>query len=170
MRSSKVLAAIAAVTLAVAAPAAGYAQRGGGGGGEGRGMSSGGAGAGGMNAGRSGGMRSGGEGGTRGSSTIRGPRDSSGISRGSGRDSVAGRNWSGKGDRGPVVGRNDGDGRRGNHRRGRGHYRGGVWFAAPYYDYGYYGYSNSSCRWLHRRAVKTGSTYWWRRYRDCIND
>jgi len=31
-----------------------------------------------------------------------------------------------------------------------------------YYDYGY------SCGWLHRRAIATGSAYWWRRYRDCL--
>jgi hypothetical protein len=48
------------------------------------------------------------------------------------------------------------------HRRGR-----GVFFAAgyPYYynDYGYGG-----CGWLYRRAVATGSPYWWNRYRACV--
>jgi hypothetical protein len=32
--------------------------------------------------------------------------------------------------------------------------------------YGYYGYGNS-CYWLKRRAIRTGSHYWWRRYRAC---
>ena len=31
-----------------------------------------------------------------------------------------------------------------------------------------YGYV-SDCEWLRRRAVATGSAYWWRRYRACIN-
>jgi hypothetical protein len=26
------------------------------------------------------------------------------------------------------------------------------------------------CGWLHRRAVETGSDYWWERYNDCRND
>jgi len=30
-----------------------------------------------------------------------------------------------------------------------------------------YGY-RGECRWLRRRAVETGSRYWWRRYRDCL--
>jgi hypothetical protein len=30
-----------------------------------------------------------------------------------------------------------------------------------------YGYS-SDCAWLRRRAVATGSSYWWRRYRACL--
>ncbi len=41
---------------------------------------------------------------------------------------------------------------------------------SPYYGaysgngYGY----NSSCRWLKRKAIHTGSSYWWRRYEYCI--
>jgi hypothetical protein len=31
-----------------------------------------------------------------------------------------------------------------------------------------YGYV-SDCEWLRRRAVATGSSYWWRRYRACID-
>lgn len=31
-----------------------------------------------------------------------------------------------------------------------------------------YGYV-SECDWLRRRAIATGSRYWWRRYRACIN-
>jgi hypothetical protein len=26
------------------------------------------------------------------------------------------------------------------------------------------------CGWLHRRAIETGSEYWWDRYNDCRND
>jgi hypothetical protein len=31
-----------------------------------------------------------------------------------------------------------------------------------------YGYV-SDCEWMRRRAIATGSSYWWRRYRACIN-
>lgn len=50
------------------------------------------------------------------------------------------------------------------HRRGR-----GIYIGAPYfYDYGYYdGYYGDDCGWLYRRALTTGSPYWWSRYRDC---
>ena len=44
----------------------------------------------------------------------------------------------------------------------------------PYYGYGYapYYYDDDygdDCSWLHRRAVATGSRYWWNRYRACID-
>jgi len=42
-----------------------------------------------------------------------------------------------------------------------------VHLGAPYYS-GYYGYA-PSCRWMKRKAMHTGSHYWWRRYRECIN-
>ena len=32
--------------------------------------------------------------------------------------------------------------------------------------YPYYGYGN--CYWLKRRAIITGSRYWWSRYEDCV--
>jgi len=32
--------------------------------------------------------------------------------------------------------------------------------------YPYYGYGN--CYWLKRRAIITGSPYWWSRYEDCV--
>lgn len=40
-------------------------------------------------------------------------------------------------------------------------------FGGPFYDddYDY----DSSCAWLHRNAVRTGSSYWWSRYEDCVN-
>ncbi|MGD9667945.1 MAG: hypothetical protein AB7U75_02700 [Hyphomicrobiaceae bacterium] len=53
-------------------------------------------------------------------------------------------------------------------RRGHRRYYGGVYFGAPFLYYGYgYGYGN--CRWLYRKAVRTGSRYWWRRYYRCRN-
>jgi hypothetical protein len=30
-------------------------------------------------------------------------------------------------------------------------------------------YSSSGCGWLHRKAVTTGSHYWWSRYEACID-
>jgi hypothetical protein len=59
-------------------------------------------------------------------------------------------------------------GRRGSGFRssGRDHYGwGGVgfdFFTGPSYGY------VSDCDWLRRRAVATGSSYWWRRYRACL--
>ena len=35
-------------------------------------------------------------------------------------------------------------------------------------NYGYYpSYGYRSCEAYHRRAINTGSRYWWRRYREC---
>lgn len=52
------------------------------------------------------------------------------------------------------------------HRRHR-HWRPsrGIYFAAPYVTYRSYSYG--SCRWLKRKAIRTGSSYWWRRYNRC---
>ena len=56
----------------------------------------------------------------------------------------------------------------GHHRHHR-HFRGRTFvYGYPYVD-SYYGYSDS-CYWLRRRALATGSSYWWNRYYDCIND
>ena len=33
--------------------------------------------------------------------------------------------------------------------------------ATPYYSY----YDYDDCEWLRYRAIRTGSSYWWRRYR-----
>ncbi len=62
-------------------------------------------------------------------------------------------------------------GDRGEWRRGdRGEWRGDRdrrRFGGPRIEvvpgFGYRG----DCRWLRRRAIETGSRYWWRRYRDC---
>ena len=64
-------------------------------------------------------------------------------------------------------------------------YKGGNWYKgnkhARYHKYrfagyplAYYGYSNydywdNSCYWLRRRALNSGSSYWWNRYYACID-
>lgn len=54
-------------------------------------------------------------------------------------------------------------GSRGRHfRRGFRHRRS---FGPHIYIRPYYGYR--SCYWLKRRAIRTGSRYWWRRYQRC---
>ncbi|CAA2140665.1 hypothetical protein [Hyphomicrobium sp. ghe19] len=81
-------------------------------------------------------------------------------------------NFRGNGPRGPRMGdrghRNFagnyyGNGGRHHHRRGR------FIVGYPYYSYGYYdnGYYGYDCEWLYRRAIETGSPYWWRRYQNC---
>ena len=37
-----------------------------------------------------------------------------------------------------------------------------------YYGYSTYAYSDG-CHWLRRRALDTGSSYWWNRYYACID-
>jgi hypothetical protein len=50
--------------------------------------------------------------------------------------------------------------------RHRGIYLGAPFLYGGYYYYGdYYG---GDCYWLRRRALYTGSRYWWNRYRACI--
>lgn len=62
-------------------------------------------------------------------------------------------------------------GYRHRHRHRGYRYRGwgsGIYLATPYVYYGgYYGYGE--CGWLRRKAVRTGSRYWWRRYNRCRN-
>jgi hypothetical protein len=55
----------------------------------------------------------------------------------------------------------------GHHRNFR-HRHNGVAFGFYGDDYGY-GYT-SSCEYYRQRALHTGRSYWWRRYRDCIED
>ena len=38
-----------------------------------------------------------------------------------------------------------------------------------YYGYSNYGYGDNSCYWLRRRALDSGSSYWWNRYYACID-
>jgi hypothetical protein len=65
---------------------------------------------------------------------------------------------------GPKSGKQHSE-RRGGDRRRHSRRGGGV-------DFGYYGYGyvSSECDWLYRRAVNSGSAYWWRRYRACTSD
>lgn len=68
----------------------------------------------------------------------------------------------------PINQVRGGHGGHGGHHGGhRGHgFRGfgwGVGVGIPLYSGSYY----NSCGWLHRRAIDTGSRYWWRRYREC---
>lgn len=58
-------------------------------------------------------------------------------------------------------------GRHWGYRRHHRRFRPRIYFGPSYY-YGYrsYGYHNR-CRWLKRRAIVTGSHYWWRRYNRC---
>jgi len=39
----------------------------------------------------------------------------------------------------------------------------------PYYYYDDYGYTDEGCGWLRLKALRTDSSYWWRRYDACIN-
>jgi hypothetical protein len=53
-----------------------------------------------------------------------------------------------------------------NHFAGhRFHHRRFIFIGAYPYDYGY-GYG---CGWLRRRALHTGSPYWWHRYEACLS-
>lgn len=61
-----------------------------------------------------------------------------------------------------------GGARMGGHHHHHGGFRrgGGIYFGGPFF-YDSYSYGYSDCGWLRRRALDTGSRYWWRRYRDC---
>jgi len=135
----------------------------GGGGGLGRGM--GGGGGRGMLGGRPGGGGRGMMGGRSG-----GGRGMMGGRPGGGRG-LAGRGHGGPrmhhGPRGPRLagpGRHHGH-RHHHHRAYRGFYYGGYPYA---YSYAFNDYDD--CRWLRRRALATGSPYWWDRYYACIED
>lgn len=67
-----------------------------------------------------------------------------------------------------FVGRGYGGRHWGGHRHHRHRGWGGVYFAAPLY-YGAYDYGYGDCRWLKRKAWRTGSSYWWRRYNRCVD-
>jgi len=86
-----------------------------------------------------------------------------GIRSGGGRSFSAapsGRSYSGPRSRGYVY-----SGRGNRHVR---HFRGGrVYGYAPFV--GGYAYGGS-CAYYYRRAVATGSSYWWDRYYDCVGD
>lgn len=54
----------------------------------------------------------------------------------------------------------------GRHHRRHRRYGGYAFYGLPYV-YAYGAYDGSGCSYLHRRAVRTGSSYWWRRYEQC---
>ncbi len=58
-----------------------------------------------------------------------------------------------------VRDRSRGDGQR--HRGVRHSWGPGIYF------YFYDGYYHGDCAWVRRKAISTGSAYWWRRYRQC---
>lgn len=43
----------------------------------------------------------------------------------------------------------------------------GIYLGAPFLYGGYY-YYGGDCYWLRRRALYTGSPYWWNRYYACV--
>ena len=68
--------------------------------------------------------------------------------------------------RGPGYGYRGGKGHSHDVVRRRGHrYLWGPGVAFYYYGGNYYG----DCDWLERRAITTGSAYWWDRYNQCID-
>lgn len=172
MNRKIIIALGAALLLALGSAFAEARPMGGGGGG---GFGGGHIGGGGFGGGRIGGGNFGGfRGGNFGGRSFGGRSFRSGPSFNPGRNFGPGRNFSaGRGmrgyrnfsQRGPGNRWNGGWRHNGHHHRGR-----RIFIGAPYfYDYGYYdyGYSGDDCGWLYRRALNTGSAYWWRRYRDC---
>jgi len=52
------------------------------------------------------------------------------------------------------------------------HFGVGIVLGAPmvyggYGGYGYHAYGAPSCGWLYRKAMHTGSKYWWNRFHQC---
>lgn len=73
-----------------------------------------------------------------------------------------------RGDRGNRGDRNVDVRRRGGHDGDRPWRRGHRYSWGPgVYFYLYDGYYYGDCSWLRRKALDTGSRYWWRRYRLC---
>ncbi len=62
----------------------------------------------------------------------------------------------------------------GGHHHHHGHGGGFRFYGAPFVGYGAYYYGGGGhyegCGWLRRRALATGSRYWWARYEDCVDD
>ena len=57
--------------------------------------------------------------------------------------------------------RKKGHGHHNRHRHAGGHF---------FFDYDYYGdHAYRSCRYLKRKARYSGSRYWWKKYRRCMN-
>jgi hypothetical protein len=72
----------------------------------------------------------------------------------------SGRHFSGR----HFSGRHHFGGHRFHRHRHHRHFRYGF-VGAPIYYHGYY--YRGGCGWLRRRALATGSPYWWHRYRAC---
>ena len=58
--------------------------------------------------------------------------------------------------------------RHGHHGHRHHRHHGHIFIGAPFLYGGYYAYGD--CYWLRRRALYTGSPYWWNRYYACIGD
>ncbi|HKZ97617.1 MAG TPA: hypothetical protein VJ045_11625 [Hyphomicrobiaceae bacterium] len=99
---------------------------------------------------------------------IAGPRMSghSGMSFRAGHGSARFHGWKGHGPR--LSWHNFNNNHHGHHHKHR-----RVIIGYPYFsDYGYYddyAYDYGECDWLYRKAVRTGSPYWWQRYQDCVD-
>jgi hypothetical protein len=89
----------------------------------------------------------------------RGPRVG-GFSRGPGRSFYGG---GGPRISGRHAGRHHGHH---HHRKHHRRFRGYAFYGLPYV-YAYSAYDDYDCGYLRRRAVRTGSSYWWRRYEEC---
>jgi hypothetical protein len=182
-RSRTVFSLVIASAAGVAAlvvmmpPLAAQDQRGGGGGGT---SASPGGGGGGMNASPGGGGKSAspdgggksaspGGGGGPSANAPAGDRGGRTMSGGNGRDrsaSGSSRSRSGSASNNERTLRSFSNERRRDVDNRRHHRRNGVGVTFGY-DSGDY---SGSCRYYQRRAVATGSSYWWRRYRRCIGD
>jgi hypothetical protein len=55
------------------------------------------------------------------------------------------------------------------HKYGRYHKYRYVGIPLAYYGYSNYDYYDNSCYWLRRRALDSGSSYWWNRYYACVD-
>ncbi len=51
-------------------------------------------------------------------------------------------------------------------KKGHIHIHLGVPVGVGFVDYGYYDYG-PSCYWLKKKAINTGSPFWWKKYKQC---
>jgi hypothetical protein len=78
--------------------------------------------------------------------------------------------WNGGGKyQGGKIGGGGWNGGGKGHKYGRHHKYRFVGYPLAYYGYSNYGYGDNSCYWLRRRALDSGSSYWWNRYYACID-
>lgn len=102
---------------------------------------------------------------------VQGSSSQPGGSSGGGNPGAASPGPRGGGGPGASSGGNRGGGEARSNRgkKGRSHHRGGGGGGVGIYIGPSYGYEDASCESLRRRAVRTGSPYWWRRYRQCVS-